>query len=261
MILHSEGSVFHSGGGVVIQTVEVRFVTGSSQQSTWSEAACFTERITGVIPATNYSHHWFLLVLQLHVYGRKIFKAIGLRKIWYLMLLKWQRDNPQTQYLDTGRGDLQYSFLDKGALKMTAESDNGTEAIRWQAEKTSEAATQCGRGGHQQDVRSGWATSTSCLENWHLNFEVKIHIFKRHLTTISTLFTLNMIYIILINLRFEKSAGSQRSSLGLVMAYSHSLWWTRTNLTKFNYYSWGFLVKSPYTGLSYGTGSHGKSML
>lgn len=73
----------------------------------------------------------------------------------------------------TGRGDLQYSFLDNDALKMTAEapvwSDNETEEIRWQAEKTSEAATECGRGGHQQDVRSGWATFTSCLENWHLN--------------------------------------------------------------------------------------------
>lgn len=150
--------------------------------------------------------------------------------------------------LVTGRGDLQYSFLDNGALKMTAETE-------------SEAATQCGRGGHQQDVRSGWANFTSCLEKWHFNFEVKIHIFKRHLTTISMHFALNMIYIILINLRFEKSAGSQRSSLGLVMPYSHSLWQTRTNLTTFNYYSWGLLAKSLYTGLSYGTDSHGKSML
>lgn len=45
----------------------------------------------------------------------------------------------------TGRGDLQYSFLDNDALKMTAEtpvwSDNETEEIRWKAEKTSEAAT------------------------------------------------------------------------------------------------------------------------
>lgn len=33
-ILHWEGSVFHSGAGGSIYTIEVRFVTGSSQQGT-----------------------------------------------------------------------------------------------------------------------------------------------------------------------------------------------------------------------------------
>lgn len=149
--IHSEGSVFHCGAGVVLHAAEVRFVTGSSQQGTWIKEAWFTEHITGVKPATNYPHQWPMLgdcgfkaapsAGAKDVYGRKIFKAAGCWKKKKkkkksqqgIIAIKWEFNCPQTQcFLQDEVSNSKCFFTMYSALKTTAETpvqqcDNGPQ--------------------------------------------------------------------------------------------------------------------------------------
>lgn len=194
--IHSEGSVFHCGAGVVLHAAEVRFVTGSSQQGTWIKEAWFTEHITGVKPATNYPHQWPMLgdcgfkaapsAGAKDVYGRKIFKAAGCwkkkkkrRKASRESLLLNENliaHKPSVFYRMrwvTVNVSLQCTVHWRPQLKLLCNSVITDHRGAAPTGMTDEAATQHGGGGHQQGVKSGWDTFTFYLENWNRTLRCK----------------------------------------------------------------------------------------